>query len=62
MILVDKDIKELAGRGELIAQGYEEANVGSVSYDLTIDEIISENDSHLKQVTSISALGSVNGK
>lgn len=51
MILVDKDIKELAERGKLIAEGYEEENVGSVSYDLTIDEIISENDAHLKQVT-----------
>ncbi len=51
MILVDKDIKGLASNGLLIAEGYDEANVGSVSYDLTIDEIISENNAHLKCVT-----------
>lgn len=51
MILVDKEIKDLVGKGFLIAQGYEEANVGSISYDLTIDEIISENNKHLKEVT-----------
>lgn len=51
MIFVDKDIKDLASRGLLIAKGYDEANVGSVSYDLTIDEIISDQDTHLKAVT-----------
>ena len=51
MILVDKDIKDLASRGLLIAEGYDEENVGSVSYDLTIDEIISDQDTHLKAVT-----------
>lgn len=51
MILVDKDIKDLVSRGLLIAEGYDEENVGSVSYDLTIDEIISDQDTHLKAVT-----------
>lgn len=51
MILVDKDIKAYAEKGLLIAEGYDAANVGSISYDLTIDEIISDQDTHLKDVT-----------
>ncbi len=42
MILVDKDIQERAKKGELISDGYVKENVNSISYDLTIDTIISE--------------------
>ena len=41
MILVDKQIKELVNNGMLIVSGYDENNLGCVSYDLTIDKIIS---------------------
>ena len=34
MILVDKDIKDLASKGLLIAEGYDEENVGSVGRNL----------------------------
>lgn len=47
MMLVDKELKELINSGTLIVEGYDSKNLGSVSYDLTIDKIISfaENDS-----------------
>lgn len=41
MILVDKDIKKYIQEGKLITEGYDEANINSISYDLTIDKIIS---------------------
>ena len=41
MVLVDKDIKNLVKENRLIVEGYDEANVGSISCDLTIDTIIS---------------------
>lgn len=40
MILVDKNIKKLVAEGTLIVKGYNENNVGAISYDLTIDKII----------------------
>lgn len=45
MILVDKQIRELVNNGMLIVTGYDENNLGCVSYDLTIDKIISEKES-----------------
>lgn len=46
MILIDRNIKELVNNGELIITGYEESNVNSISYDLTIGSIVKpmEND------------------
>lgn len=50
MLLVDKNIKELAKEGLLISKNYNEELVGAVSVDLTIDVIIDEkgkkNDSY----------------
>ncbi|MGU8237158.1 dCTP deaminase [Clostridium perfringens] len=40
MILIDKNIKNLIKKGALIIDGYDENNVGSISYDLTISKII----------------------
>ena len=40
MILVDKNIKELAENGLLIVTNYKEENVNCVSYDLTLNSII----------------------
>lgn len=42
MILVDKNIKELVKNDLLIVNNYNEENVGAISYDLTIDTIIDE--------------------
>lgn len=42
MLLVDKNIKELAKEGLLISKNYNEELVGAVSVDLTIDVIIDE--------------------
>lgn len=42
MILVDKDIKELVSKGLLISENYKTENLGCVSYDLTIDNVITE--------------------
>ncbi|MDB7951536.1 dCTP deaminase domain-containing protein [Faecalitalea cylindroides] len=42
MILVDKNIKSLAEK--IIIKGYDENNVGPVSYDVTIQSIICENE------------------
>lgn len=39
-LLVDRQIKELCAKGMLISSGYREENVESISYNLTIDEII----------------------
>lgn len=44
MILVDKQIKELVEKGMLIVTGYNEKNLGCVSYDLTIDKIIGDKE------------------
>lgn len=42
MILVDKNIKELVEKDMLIVSNYKPENLGCVSYDLTIDNIIVE--------------------
>jgi deoxycytidine triphosphate deaminase len=44
MILVDKNIKELVNENKLIVSNYNEDNLGCVSYDLTLDKIILENE------------------
>lgn len=44
MILVDKQIRELINNGMLIINGYNEDNLECVSYDLTIDKIISDHE------------------
>lgn len=41
-LLVDKNIKALAQQGKLISQGYNSANVNSISYDLTLGEFVDE--------------------
>ena len=46
MILVDKDIRE---RGIEIIDGYDPANVGAISYDLTLDYVIDHTND--KEVT-----------
>ena len=40
MVLVDRDIKALVQNGYLISENYKSENLGCVSYDLTIDNII----------------------
>lgn len=40
MILVDKDIKQQVRSGNLILKGYQENHVNSISYDLTIENIV----------------------
>lgn len=42
MVLVDKNIKELVEKNTLIVNGYKPENLGCVSYDLTIDNIITD--------------------
>ena len=49
MILVDKNIKEYVSRNELITEGYDEANVNGVSYDLTIGSILDEKENEVDQ-------------
>ena len=49
MILVDKNIKEYVSKNELITEGYDEANVNGVSYDLTIGSILDEMENHVDQ-------------
>lgn len=44
MILVDKQIKELVNNGMLIVTGFNEDNLGCVSYDLTVDKIIADKE------------------
>lgn len=44
MVLIDKQIKELVKEGKLIVTNYKPENLGGVSYDLTIDSIIAEDD------------------
>ena len=44
MVLIDKQIKELINEGKLISENYNPENLGGVSYDLTIDNIIAEDD------------------
>ena len=44
MVLIDKQIKELVNEGKLIVTNYKSENLGGVSYDLTIDNIIAEDD------------------
>ena len=44
MVLVDRDIKTLVQNGLLISGNYKPENLGSVSYDLTIDNIIAEDN------------------
>lgn len=45
MILVDKQIRDLVKNEMLIVYGYKEENLNCVSYDLTIDKIISSKES-----------------
>lgn len=40
MILTDKDIKAYTQQGMLITENFDPDNVGSISYDLTIDKIL----------------------
>lgn len=44
MVLIDKQIKELVNEGKLLVTNYKPENLGGVSYDLTIDNIIAEDD------------------
>lgn len=44
MLLVDKNIKELANAGKLIISGYNEKNVNCVSYDITVKSIVHGDD------------------
>lgn len=45
MILTDREISKLVEDGKLIAEGYDPDNLGGVSYDLTVDTIVREEDS-----------------
>lgn len=49
MILVDKNIKSLVAQGKLIKEGYKDENLGCVSYDLTIDFILTHNENSLDE-------------
>ncbi|MBR1390991.1 MAG: hypothetical protein IJ567_06060 [Lachnospiraceae bacterium] len=49
MILVDKNIKEYVSKNELITEGYDEANVNGVSYDLTIGSILDEKENEVDE-------------
>ena len=40
MFLVDKEIKELCKNNKLIVENYQEENVGAVSYDITVKDVI----------------------
>lgn len=44
MVLVDKNIKELVEKGLLISSNYNPENLGGVSYDLTINNIIANGE------------------
>lgn len=44
MILVDKNIKDLVKHGLLIVANYKEENVNCVSYDLTLNSIINNDE------------------
>lgn len=44
MVLIDEQIKELVNKGKLIVTNYKPENLGGVSYDLTIDNIVVEDD------------------
>lgn len=52
MILVDKDINNLVKDNRLIVEGYDESNLGAISYDLTIDTIISFTEDGCKELES----------
>ena len=39
MFIIDKQIKEMCEQRKLIAENYNSDNVGSVSYDLTVEYI-----------------------
>ena len=41
MFIIDKQIKEMCEQRKLIAENYNSDNVGSVSYDLTVEYILS---------------------
>jgi deoxycytidine triphosphate deaminase len=40
MVLVDKEIREFCQQGKLIVENYSADNIGTVSYDLTLGDII----------------------
>lgn len=44
MILVDKEIESMVSNHQLIIEGFDSNNLGSVSYDLAIDKIIAFTD------------------
>lgn len=46
MFIVDKQIAEKCSNKELIAENYDETNVGAISYDLTLDEVIVNTTEH----------------
>ncbi len=51
MILVDKEIKELVNKNQLIVENFNLSNLGAVSYDLEIDKIITFADEHESERT-----------
>lgn len=50
MLLVDKNIKELVKNGLLIVTNYKEENVTPISYDLTIDCIVKEDENKTEHI------------
>lgn len=53
MILVDSQIKELINQGMLIKEGYNTNNINSMSYDLTIDKILTlEENDEIKEINN----------
>ena len=44
MFIIDKQIKEMCEQRKLIAENYNSDNVGSVSYDLTVEYIRTYDD------------------
>lgn len=50
MLLVDKNIKELVKNGLLIVTNYKEENVTPISYDLTIDYIVKDDENKTEHI------------
>lgn len=46
MILVDKEIRKMVKKNQLIIENFDLDNLGSVSYDLEIDKIVAFSDDH----------------
>lgn len=51
MVIVDKGIKNGCKKGVFISNGYSDGNVGAISYDLTIDSIISNSGKSVEEST-----------